>query len=309
VLENIKPFIDGAKTVEMLKKSSRDTAEYQLELMGSKGITGNPILAKVNELFKTPEVRGNDTVKTLLNKIVRSMKSMANEDGTFDAAVLYELRKSGLDDTINRFVGQNTSTSSNIINKVIPLKGAIDDAIDDAAGGGWKEYLETYTNLSRDIDQAKVANAIREGLTPPSRELGAQPGERSEIFAQMMRDQKGTIESATGFKGGPNKFSEMFPEESMAKLDGVSDSVVRREEAARLADKGFSYAREELGTDRTGRFPNALVRSVMITNAVLSRMGKKLQANTLNEVMDVMRDPKLAAQLLREASETENKPY
>ena len=306
LIESVEPYIDDS--ISKMNSQAAEAAMKKTQLAGmgdNLGINNNPIITTVQNLMRQPEVKGNSTTRKALLAVVRDMKAMAEPDGTFDARTLYELRKSGIDDLLTRISGKNDAGTKGIKHNMPKLKESIDAAIDKAAGGGWREYLETYSGFSREVDAAKIGNKLRESLTPTVRGVGIEGEPRIANFAKALSDEEKLIADATGFKGGAKTLEEAMSGRDMGKISQAIDFAGRKGSADDMAEKGMIHAQARMNAVGDGRLPNALVREIMIANTVLKRMGEKTKIETMHELIRLMKDPKEAAKVMQAASDAE----
>jgi len=122
------------------------------------------------------------------------------------------------------------------------IKPAIDDAIVDAGGTGWRKYLQTYETGMKEIDQQKLAalalekfkgskeefiklvrgnnpDAVEDVFGPGSfnifKEMGRKSGQLENIASQLERDIKVTEQAAAGAGG-------------LARIMGMTDAQIKR---------------------------------------------------------------------------------
>ena len=121
------------------------------------GVTG-----KLRGLATAPGTRADPVQVRVLSSIEQQIKDLAARNGgVIDANDLYQIRKTGINDTIEaelRSGGLDPSTQSKVtaelLGKVRPM---VDDAIEAAGGKGWRDYLSTHAAGMRQIEQKELA--------------------------------------------------------------------------------------------------------------------------------------------------------
>jgi hypothetical protein len=82
----------------------------------------------------------------------------ARADGILDVNDLYQIRKTGINDAIQDALGPNAVGQDKRIASLLgKVRGLIDDAIEDAGGKTWRDYLATHTGGMKQIEQMELA--------------------------------------------------------------------------------------------------------------------------------------------------------
>lgn len=128
-----------------------------IEPLDISGVTG-----KLRRLATAPGTRADPVQVKVLSSLENQIKDLAERNGgIIDANDLYQIRKTGINDTIEaelRSGGLDPSTQSkriaDMLGQVRPL---VDEAIEKAGGKGWKDYLATHAAGMRQIEQKELA--------------------------------------------------------------------------------------------------------------------------------------------------------
>lgn len=121
------------------------------------GVTG-----KLRGLATAPGTRADPVQVRVLSSIEQQIKDLAARNGgVIDANDLYQIRKTGINDAIEKQLtseGLDPKTQSkriaDMLGQVRPL---VDDAIEAAGGKGWRDYLSTHAAGMRQIEQKELA--------------------------------------------------------------------------------------------------------------------------------------------------------
>ena len=118
------------------------------------GIKANAILKALNKELASPEVKGAPASEKALTAIKDKLIEMKDQYGRIDARTLYQYKKEGLDQVVDAAMDKADPKISEAFraSRLIGVKKAIDDAIDDASGGLWKPYLNEYSSRSKVLD-------------------------------------------------------------------------------------------------------------------------------------------------------------
>jgi hypothetical protein len=191
-----------------------------MEAHGVKGAKANNIVSGVDDMMKTPEVVGNPTLKSVLVKVRRDIKGMVGEDGVVSPKALYEYRKTGLNTTIDKFVNANPSIKQSVTKAITQVKPILDDVIDDAAGGGWKQYLKAYEKLSRPVNQGKLGKELEKTYTSALSEGRVRPAR----LTQAVEEAEATLRKS-GVRA--SELGEVLNPKQMGKVDNLRADLTR----------------------------------------------------------------------------------
>ena len=112
--------------------------------------------------------------------------------------------------------------------ETLALTGAIDDALEAASGGKWKEYLGEYRELSKPVTSARAQAGIREAFEGEARPLvGAAPEVRAHPLGKAM-ERFGTSK----------RFGETLDPQARAGLDELLGVLKQSEEVQRTLKLG-----------------------------------------------------------------------
>ena len=126
------------------------------------GVTG-----KLRSLATAPGTRADPVQVKVLTSVEQQIKELAARNGgVIDANDLYQIRKTGINDAIEKQLtseGLDPKTQSkriaDMLGQVRPL---VDDAIEAAGGKGWRDYLSTHAAGMRQIEQKELAATAME---------------------------------------------------------------------------------------------------------------------------------------------------
>lgn len=133
-----------------------------LKAQGLNPLDVSGVTGKLRRLATAPGTRADPVQVKVLSSIENQIRDLAERNGgIIDANDLYQIRKTGINDTIEaelRSGGLDPSTQSkriaDMLGQVRPL---VDEAIEKAGGKGWKDYLATHAAGMRQIEQKELA--------------------------------------------------------------------------------------------------------------------------------------------------------
>lgn len=147
----------SGEAARIAEQKVADLKAQGLNPLDVSGVTG-----KLRRLATAPGTRADPVQVKVLSSIEKQIKDLADRNGgIIDANDLYQIRKTGINDTIEaelRSGGLDPSTQSkriaDMLGQVRPL---VDEAIEKAGGKGWKDYLATHAAGMRQIEQKELA--------------------------------------------------------------------------------------------------------------------------------------------------------
>jgi hypothetical protein len=271
--------------------------EASLEAAKKSGINASGvdgILDGVDKVMKTPNVVGNPTLKAVMKKVKKDLAAMV-DDGSIDPAALYNYRKTGLNTTIERFANANPNITRGVTEALTDVRPLLDDAIDTAAGGGWKKYLKAYEKLSRPVDQGRVGKVLKNAYTNALSEGRVAPAR----LAKAVEEAEGTLRKS-GVRA--SELKDVLNPDQLGGLTQVRADLTRADEFAQLASAGAKSSSPALPKSDSLQLANPLLREIMVANYILKGLSEKQAANVAQEMKILFkRDPELGYAALAEA--------
>jgi hypothetical protein len=281
-------FADLAKQ----RRAEKDFLERQigsLEAYGLRPLNIDPVLQSFDQALTTPGLRASDT----LNRVVTALRDdfanlAAKGGGTIDAHDLYTMRKEGIAQRVQDILKQNDpKIGAKITNQVLErVKPLIDNAIEQAGGTGWRQYLQTYSKGMDVINQrAMAAQALKLFQDLPDQ------------YVRLVRGNNPDAVEAVFGPGRLSVFKEMS--EQMPTLEKIAQRLELDKQAAATAGKGGERLAEILEANQPKfRIPNWFSPVVTATNQKLANVEKRLNAKTLGLLRDAASSNRTMADLL-----------
>ena len=162
----------GERTAEqrMARELASQTAKEQFVPMGmaaldranATGVQAKPILQAIDGMASKPGDRASEVIASTLGATKDKISNLSNE-GIIDARDLYTIRKE-LGNVITKFSKESSSWDKKRgASLEREIQRAIDDAVENAGGSGWKDYLSQYSGAMRSIadDLARKKLSLR----------------------------------------------------------------------------------------------------------------------------------------------------
>jgi hypothetical protein len=265
----------------------------QLKAVGASALEIGKVTNRIDSIMRTPGMRASQVVEKSMASIRERLKTIASEAGTIDAHDLYTVRKE-LGNYIQAAAKDSASWDKRLTSGLqAELQHSIDDAIEQSAPG-FKAYIARYKELSKPIDEMKVIQEIQRrsqlssaDITTGQEFLGAGRFDAALKQALQKNGAKLTSDQTQRLKAIRTDLqygqainsplikaagSDTFQNLSIAQVIGAAPTNVHP--ALRVLGKPLDWMYRIAGTDEA-------------VNAIL---------------VDAMLDPKLAAQMLRQAT-------
>lgn len=260
------------------------------------GVDVSGVMGKVSALIADPSVKGGTaTLAPLMKNIMEDLGALTNpslsgKSPQINARALYAFRQDGLDGILEKFKTAQGGVPRRAAGLIVQIKDELDNAIEKAAGGGWKAYLKKYEDMSRSVDRLNVGKYMTDKLFPNGEEVLTSAADRSSQFSTLLREGTRTVKQATGSKQG-RSLEETLTAPQMRSVGNVKADLLRSKDFERLATAGSKGGSEAVSiTDPT--LPNALWREIMIANSALRSLGDAKEAAILARVAKVFKaDP------------------
>lgn len=275
VPENIGAAADTAE-IAAQRQLERNFAEWQLRSLERHGLTAlesSGIERQIGAIANKPGFRASDVVTKTLSAVKDKIAALTNESGVIDARDLYTIRKE-VGNTIGLLAKETNNWDKRLTAGLEKnIQGMIDEAITKAGGTGWRDYLKSFAEQSRAIDQMKVGQVLRNALGS-----GRGGSESQSAFETAIRNAPTTLKRAStgAARYAEGDLSKALTQQQMSAVDTVSRELARDAERAALG-KGVN-ANQVFGIAEEGKqaikLPNLLSRPAMVTNWVMHIIGQ-----------------------------------
>ena len=168
-----------------------------------------------------------------------------------------------------------------------------------------------FANQSQAISRMEVGQALDKTLTPKSQPLVTVGKSKDDLrlkpptsaeFTKAVGDQDKLIRDATQYKTGGKQTLDDILAGDMDIVEGIAADLARRESYEYLADKGLPEALRTLSNAEAAGLPKILERSVVVINEMLSNVFGSIKGRTLEEIAEIMLNPKSFAEIMEKTS-------
>lgn len=264
-------------------------AEKALRSVGIKPLEGAPLADKIAGISQNKAYAKNDLIKGAADNVAEGIREWTGRNGIIDADALEAIRKNAVDAAIARLrPGADATTQRNaaagVMSKIKPL---IDNAIEEAGGAGWRDYLTTHAKGMQKIAEKK--------LTGEALDLYKS---NKDAFVRLVQNE--SPEVVEKFLGpGKYNIAVELADGTMDVLRKQASDHLLRVASAKQATEG-TKALANLVAQNTSmlRFPSFVNAWAAAGNRTIGELEKRLGQKTMKTLSDAMKSPESAANLL-----------
>jgi hypothetical protein len=262
--------------------------------LGYSPIDTSAITGRVQSILDDPKLGTSVNVQNVLGQVDNIVDEWVRKGGgTIDANALYGIRKTGVNEVVDRLLaGSNPAVSKKIAAQLSgELRPLIDDAIERAGGRGWKDYIEKYGARLEDVD--------RQRLLGEAMDLYKQGD--SKPFLDLVKGESPKV--VQDFLAGKRTLADALPDFQMQSLQKIAAEKTRDQTIKNVPPETVTAIMEQLNVP--GFRVNLLNRWVTLANSAMERGAMKMEKGVYREMEAAMRDPKKMMALLERLPPTE----
>jgi len=260
-----------------------------LRSVGIKPLEGAALSQRISSIGNNPKFAGDDVLVGAVKNVADDIAKWTNSGGIVDVVALDAIRKNSVNAAIQKLrPGIDATSQRNLASKVLgDIRPLIVDAIEEAGGKGYRQYLADYTKGMEKIAERKLTGeALKLWKT------------NKDGFVRLVQNE--TPEEVEKILG-PGKYN------IAVELADSSMSVLRDEaqkQLTKLAVKEQVSAGQaslaQLLKQQTSfiRLPSYLNVFASSANKVISELEKSVSTKTLQTLTEAMKTPQGAADLL-----------
>ena len=266
-----------ARAAENTAQSMRDRGLQPIE---TRSLT-SALIAKLDD----PEIGTNREAATAIPRIVQMLEDWTNEQGIITPEALYAIRKNGVAGVIRELnPGMDAKAQDRFAAQVLSnIKPLFDDAIVNAGGKTWPQYMRDYEMGMTQIRAMELADTIRKKYAAGK----ATPAAKQELIDLIRGESPDVIEEAFG--SGKYKISEQMARD-MPLLRELADTMGFDLKFAEQAKAGKA-ALAEFAKEQKGwriRFP-FFTRASTAINEIAMALEDKVANETMAKLIDAAR--------------------
>jgi hypothetical protein len=264
----------------------KQAAADSLAAYGLKPLTANSILGRINGILRNPEFAGNDVIEGAVKGFGDDVVKWTNNNGVVDAFALDSLRKNSVNAAIEKLrPGLDQTAKKNLAAKVMAdLKTPIINAIEEAGGTGYGQYLRDYAANAQLIDRRKLAGKA----------LSMFESSPDEFIRLVRGNNPDAVEKVFG-PGSFNIFKEMGAD--IKPMQQIADQLTRDikiAEQAKAGAKALGFEDESLAK----KIPGFVGYKTAILKQVIRTLENKVSSKTVDVLANAAKSGKSMNEIL-----------
>ena len=260
-----------------------------LRSVGIKPLEGVSLARRISSIANNPKFAGDDVLVGAVKNVADDIARWTNNGGVVDALALDAIRKNSVNAAIQKLrPGIDATSQRNLASTVLGnIRPLIIDAIEEAGGRGYRQYLTDYTKGMEKIAERKLTGEA----------LKLWKNNKDGFVRLVQNESPEEVEKILG----PGKYN------IAVELADSSMSVLRDQAQKRLTQISISEqvsegqkALAQLLKQQTSfiRAPSYLSVAATSANKVISELEKAVNTKTLQALTEAMKTPQGAANLL-----------
>jgi len=267
-----------------------DAALKSLEAHGLKPLKTEAILSSIQKKLADPAIGPNRDVQKVLTRVADDITEWTNSGGVIDGWALDTIRKASVNQAARDILGASADPkavkelASSVLSKVRPM---IVEAIEQAGGTGYGNYLKSYEKGMQAIGQTKLgAEAMRLYQSSPQKFVELIEGNSPKAVEKI-------------FGPGNYDIAKQMSSEAMSRLKMVAGEVKRDTKIAEQVKVGQNALNELLDASISKfQIPNVLNPKIALANRGLRELEKKVGKRAMEELTAASKSGKAMEELL-----------
>ena len=264
-------------------------AADSLRSVNIKPLNAPALVSKIQGLATAPEFAGNDIMSTAVKNVADDIAKWTTSGGLIDAVALDAIRKNSVNAAIRQLnPGADATTQRNLAASVMTkLKPVIDDAIVNAGGVGYKDYLAAYAKGAQQIAEKKLSGKA----------LDLFKTNKDEFVRLVEGNSPDTVEKILG--PGSYNIAKDVSENTLNVLRDQASKVVREANIKTQVAEGQDALKELLTQHLSKvRLPSYITAVAATTNKAIQILENKIGNKTMRTLTEAFKTPQGAADLL-----------
>jgi len=264
----------------------KQAAFDSLAANGLKPLTAKSVISRINGILRNPEFAGNDVIEGAVKSFGDDVVKWTDNNGVIDAFALDSLRKNSVNAAIEKLrPGLDQTAKKNLAAKVMAdLKTPIINAIEEAGGTGYGQYLRDYAANAQLIDRRKLAGKA----------LSMFESSPDEFIRLVKGNNPDAVEKVFG-PGSFNIFKEMGAD--IKPMQQIADELTRDikiAEQAKAGAKALGFEDESLAK----KIPGFVGYKTAIVKQVIRTLENKVSDKTIDILANAAKSGKSMNEIL-----------
>lgn len=265
----------------------REAALESLQNAGLAPLEGKPLADQIRALTKDPAFAGNRERNLALTRVAKEIEQWTASNGVADAHALDAIRKNVVNSIFANSPLAPKAKAKAVAQTMNDIRPAIIDAIENAGGAGYRNYLQTYQNGIQAVNQKQLMGAA----------LDMYKNKPDEFIKLVDGEIPKSVEKIMGF-GNFSIADELAPE-AMATLRTAAKTLKNAKEMTSQSSMAQDALRELLAENVSlMRLPSLISAKFAATNVAIGILEKKIGKDVMKTLVDGLKTGKSAADLL-----------
>jgi hypothetical protein len=264
----------------------KQAATDSLAAYGLKPLTAKSVTSRINGILRNPEFAGNDVIEGAIKSFGDDVAKWTNSDGVIDAFALDSLRKNSVNAAVEKLrPGLDQTAKKNLAAGVIAqLKTPIINAVEEAGGTAYGQYLRDYAANAQLIDRRKLAGkALAMFKTSPDEFIKLVQGDNPDAVAKVFGP------------GSFNIFKEMGVDiKPMQQIAEELTRDIKIAEQAKAGAKALGFEDESLAK----KIPGFVGYKTAIVKQVIRTLENKVSDKTIDILANAAKSGKSMNEIL-----------
>lgn len=282
----------------ILKRDQITSGIRSQAFTNSTPVKPSSVVQTIDNILQSP-VGGRKLVSDQLNEIKSRINSEMGDTGFVEPARLYSVRQDIADIIEGNTVGSRAENTRKVASKqLIEIRDALDNVIESGAPG-YQEYMRTYRTMSRPVSQVKEMQNITQkasgGTVDPTTGVRTfTPVRFGKLVEQLKSDPRNPLSKTQ--MGVLDKVAKELDDGAMMNLPGIKPAGSDTFKNLTVANLLGNISANPMGRGAAAQLIETFARPI-------SWVYKGGEDAVRQLIVDAMLDPKLAAQLMRKATQ------
>jgi len=265
----------------------REAALESLQNAGLRPLEGKPLADMFRARAKDPAFAGSREYSIAMNRIARDVDQWTSANGVVDAHALDAIRKNSVNSIFANSPLSPKAKAKAIAKTMTEVRPALINAIEDAGGVGYRDYLQSYQAGMQSVNQKQLMGEA----------LNLYKNSSDDFIKLVEGDLPKRVEKVMGY--GNFSLADELGEEAMGVLRSATQTLKNAKEMSKQSTLGQTALKELLAENVSlMRLPSLISAKFAATNVAISILEKKIGKEVMKSLISGLRTGTAAADLL-----------
>ena len=265
----------------------REAALESLQNAGLRPLEGKPLADMFRARAKDPAFAGSREYSIAMNRIARDVDQWTSANGVVDAHALDAIRKNSVNSIFANSPLSPKAKAKAIAKTMTEVRPALINAIEDAGGVGYRDYLQSYQAGMQSVNQKQLMGEA----------LNLYKNSPDDFIKLVEGDLPKRVEKVMGY--GNFSLADELGEEAMGVLRSAAQTLKNAKEMSKQSTLGQTALKELLAENVSlMRLPSLISAKFAATNVAISILEKKIGKEVMKSLISGLRTGTAAADLL-----------